>query len=500
MDKVFTVLACAAGAALLVVLALEAPEVLGALALGAVCLAGLTWLQRRSPRRARQRAAIETGPDGEQVRVLEVSCPWWVHPAAALVIMAGFTALISVLLPQEAYDTWRSPKFLDDDAAAVLLIAIVSMLLGILLTGYRVFKGGRVRLKFGPRGIRFLRKLYRWLLVLTMIGYAFWAASAVAQGIGLADLSAVVDREPGAISELKASSRPIAGVTTLTQFGPVAIVVGYLLYRLGVGKRGFLVILALSAVRTLFYAERLALLEVLLPLVLAWSLLASPNSRRRRAVKVAPLVLAPLVWLVFAASEYTRSWVYYQQTTALPFTEWVSLRLLGYYTTSYNNSALYASAYAETDSLPFASIPGIWNAPILEQVMSHPGMSGVPAGEWWAGVLRESSNPEFNNPGSFLVTYAEFGWFMVVFWLVCGMLFGRIFSALRAGSVPAFAAYCALFVGLLELPRFIYWTQGRAFPIIIALVIAWLAYPRWRRPKAATAPASRSSGAVVPSR
>ena len=403
------------------------------------------------------------------------------HPGWALVLMVGVTASFAAGVSRADYwESWRTTKFFDGEDATVLAIAVMCMLLGILVTAFRQGYGAPVAtLRFTSAAVAYLHKAYKVLMVLTLIGYAVWAASAVAQGVSIADLSAVVDREPGAISDLKGNSRPIAGITTLTQFGPVAVVVGYLRRRHGVGGRWFLLVLALAAVRTVFYAERLALIEVAVPLVVAASLMAA-RTKRRPLIQAAPLWLVPLLWGVFAASEYTRSWIFYQATTSRPFHEWVTLRMLGYYTTAYNNSSLYASEFDGTGALPYSSVAGFWNAPILEQVFKYPGINRMPQGEWWAYTLKMNANPEFNNVGSFLVTFAELGWFMVIFWLLAGMMVGRVFASVRAASVPGFIAYCVLFVGILELPRFIYWTQGRALPIFLAVVVIAVHYRRRR--------------------
>lgn len=411
-------------------------------------------------------------------RELVIGWPWWANPMWAFLLLTGSMALIAVTLNDTFYATWGVSKFLDNDLSLTLMAGILATVFGILLgTGMKA-RGGTATLRFNGRQVQYLRRGYRLMFALALISYAVWIASALSQGVGLGDLIAVVDRESGAIGDLKSNARPIGGLTTMTQFAPVVAVLGMILRKIGVGGRGWFLLVLLAGVRTMFYAERLALIEILIPVMLVASLTVQPGSKWRRLTRVAPIIGGPLVWVVFAISEYTRSWVYYQTITTLPFGEWVSTRLAGYYVTAFNNSAILATSHEGSSALPYFSVPAFWNAP---GVPAHPGILGFEPEDWWVYTLTMKGNVEFNNPGSFLVTYAEFGLAgMLTLWLVVGVILGVLFSSMTKGSVPALIAYSVLFVGVLELPRFIYWTQGRATPMLIALVIIGLSYPRTR--------------------
>ncbi|WP_124291600.1 oligosaccharide repeat unit polymerase [Microbacterium sp. ABRD28] len=392
--------------------------------------------------------------------------------------MTGFMALLAVVAPAEAYAEWRVPKYLVGELPIVLAILMTAFLLGILIASGMAARSGSATIRLTPRQVQYLSTTYRVVFILTILGYTIWLASAVTQGVSLNELAGVLNRDEGAIGNLKENSRPIGGVTTMTQFGPVAIAIGFVLRKLGIGGRTYWWIVGLAGFRAMFYAERLALIEVLVPVILIAALTVEPGTRRARWVRAAPVLGVPVIWAIFAVFEYSRSWVYYQWVTPLPFGEWVSLRLAGYYTTSFNNSALMVKAASGTNSLPFFSIDGFWNAPIVAPFWPHPGMAGKTAAEWWAETLRLNANPEFNNTGSFLTTYAEFGILIAaVLWVVLGAIVGAVFTKMTKGSLPALLAVATLFVGLLELSRFLYWTQGRAFPVLLAVVVIALSYP-----------------------
>lgn len=416
-------------------------------------------------------------------RSLEIAWPWWIHPGWALVLLTGLMALLSILLPAEAYAEWREAKYLVGDLPGILLLLILVFFVGILVASGMSARGGAATFYFSEPQISYLVKAYRVLFVLTVVGYGLWFLSAISQGVSAQDLLNVLGRDEGAISALKANSRPIGGVTTATQFGPVAIAIGVVLHKLGEGRRFYWWLVALSAVRATFYAERLALIETLLPILLLAALTARGSGFRASLVRLAPLIAPIGAWGVFAAFEYSRSWVYYQTLTPLPFEQWVSLRLAGYYVTSFNNSALMVDVLKDVNSLPYFAVDGFWNFPLVSAIYPHPGMGGMNATDWWAYMLKLNSNPEFNNTGSFLVAYAEFGivW-AAVFWLMLGLIVGAVFARLTKGSLPALLSVATLFVGILELSRFTYWTQGRAFPIFLAIVIISITYPRLSAP------------------
>lgn len=429
-----------------------------------------------------RRRSDDAAPVAPQSATLRVSWPWWLHPAWALALLTGATALVAVALPTEVYLTWGVPKFLDQDSSLLLLVCATALFVGILSVSLAASRGGTVDILMNPKQIHWLRMLFACLFILTVLGYVFWILIAIAQGVRLDSLMSVLQREAGAISTLKADSRPVGGVTTLTQFGPVAIVIGFILRKIGHGGSGFYWMIPLAGLRYVFYAERLALIEVLVPLLVIAALTTDPRTRRGVFVRLAPIFGVPALWALFAVSEYSRSWIFYEQNTAMGFPAWVSLRLLGYYTTSFNNSALFFSQTQSTEVVPYFSLSGFWNAPGIEQLLPHPGFGGIAPEQWWAGALSFLSNPEFTNAGSFLVVAGEFGPLLAIaYWLLVGAIAGAAFRAMTQGSVPALIANATLFISILELPRIMYWSLGRATPILIGIVLLALWYPRGSR-------------------
>ncbi len=432
---------------------------------------------------AHGRAVGDARPVGSAEVLIPLAIPWWANPLSALILLTGVMALVSVALPSTEYSEWLVAKFITADLALVLLILFLCMAIGVFFTAGISPRGRVVELRLHEGHLRLLNRAYLILVALAAIGYVVWAASAVAQGVGLGTLLAVLERSQGAIGELKASARPIGGVTTLTQFAPIAVALNLLLWKSGVRHVPSLLFLFIAALfRVFFYAERLALIELIIPATVVGAMILSAKPKWRRRLAVAPLLGVPAVWGVFALSEYFRSWVYYEQNTHLPFVEWVTLRLLGYYTTSFNNSALVAQAYESHSTLPWFSAQWFWNFPLVENFIQHPGIAGQPAERWWTSTLINNANYNFTNTGSFLTTYAELGLpAAALVWLATGLAIGALYNSLTKGNVPSLLLYATMFVGILELPRIVYWTLGRSTPLVIAFLI--LAY-QWSRLRA----------------
>lgn len=406
------------------------------------------------------------------------------HPVWVLLLLTGTMAFVAASVDEETYgEAWVVRKFLGADATTLLFIYLGLMAVGMLFASGMAARGGSATLTITPRQGRYLRRTYKTLFFLTALGYLMFFTFAFQQGVGFSDLLAVLQRDEAAAFRVKSQVQTVAGLTTMTQFGPLAVALGFFLRKVGLAKRGFWFLVFLSLLRVVFYTERLALIETLVPLILVAALTVRPRSRAARRMAIAPLFIVPVVWCVFAASEYLRSWVYYQHTTDMPFAKWVSLRMFGYYTTGFNNSALFMDAHQSlSDPVPFYSVGVFWNAPGLDALMEHPGFQGFKPESWWPMILRSYGNPEFNNEGSFLVVHAEFGPLLAgAFWLGVGLFMGWLFAKISRGSLPALMAYSTLLIGILELPRFVYWSQGRATPVIVALLILAIGYPRIRK-------------------
>ena len=148
---------------------------------------------------------------------------------------------------------------------------------------------------------------------LRFVAYIVWFAVGIKNGLNLGLIMDILHRASDANYDLrKEYFKTIPGVTTGTQFGLTVIVLGI---PLGVAKGWrtvrwqLLSVFLLGLVRALLNSERLAVIELLVPLVVSFIWLRPATGRLLRFLtRFAPVVAAAFLYLFFAAGEYFRSW------------------------------------------------------------------------------------------------------------------------------------------------------------------------------------------------
>ncbi|MBM4724616.1 oligosaccharide repeat unit polymerase [Rhodococcus hoagii] len=408
-----------------------------------------------------------------------IRLPWWLNPLWAAALFVGMITITGLYVSADSFQLWRVPMYVSSELTLIGLVPAVAFLVGLSVPMLR--RSGRSRefsISLSPRTLLLCDKLSSIFFWLTVVGYVLWVLFALRQGAGLQQLRSVLSFEQGSVGELKKLSAPVGGLTTLTQFAPVAVALRAFLLRIDCrGRRAQLVtILLLSLARSFLYGERLALIEVAVPaLIVMVAVSAVPHAKNRSfAAAVLPVFAIPALWTVFAVFEYSRSWLYYRTVTDQSFFQYINDRLLGYYVTAINNSSLYYLNAADVPHDPLFSFPAVWDAPIIGEMLGAARISGVGIRTWWDAMLSFNGNPEFNNVGTFLVVDADLGTAgAVVYWLAFGVAVGFCFQKARQGRIVGLIAYSVVFVGLLEIVRIVYWAQGRFTPVIIALAVLY---------------------------
>ena len=129
--------------------------------------------------------------------------------------------------------------------------------------------------------------------------------------------------------------------------------------------------------------------------------------------------------------------------------------------------------------LPYDTMDGLWTAPGVEQFDLYQRLSGHPPpytkSEWdslYIGVLNHYGNPEFNSQSGYAGAFVDFGHFGgIVYFLFIGVIAGLLYRGFTHGRPPGLFLYPLVFVGLLELPRYIYWSYGRTIYAWLGLLI-----------------------------
>ncbi|MBI5394535.1 MAG: oligosaccharide repeat unit polymerase [Verrucomicrobia bacterium] len=411
---------------------------------------------------------------------------WWLHPACVAGALLASVTCLTYLTPESSFRAlWEVPKcfYMDD------------LLRCLLLTGALVF-GSCVGSWLPPLAAKpvdwrdavpwnLVRMLFQVGLVLCLAGYAIWFAIGVTRGVTPAALLAVLKAEGTGMYEIREYFGKAPGLTTMTQFGMGVVVLGIMLGA-AQGWRHIrwkiALLLLLTTVRALFLSERLALLELLIPCGILYLNLRHIRLGERRDRMGPLLFLVPLaaplfVYLFFMAFEYFRSWAaYYAAASNLSLAEFALLRLAGYYITAINNGALLVQDLESPLPLPYFSLEWLWKFPVLKDFLDYEKLSQVPIISMEVKLVATSANPEFNNPCGLILPQLDFGFpGALVFYLWLGLIMGGLYRLFRQGHVLGLAYYPIFFVGILELPRVLYWPSSRVFPTWILLLPIFVA-------------------------
>ncbi len=413
---------------------------------------------------------------------------WWLRPVPILLLVI---ALYLTFLGFN-YENWVPRRYVPSEdywwGLALLATLTVGAALGSTL-GQR--PPGRMGLAAVPgQPVDVPPLLMGLLLALTLLAYAIWFGPLLAQP-GL-----IVERFSGERTTLRDAISTLPGITTLTQCG-IAYAILYAV-KAGAGMRrprrwerwGLVLVIVLAAARSVLWAERLALIEVVVPLVV--TTLAFHRFRRKGTatmLSLLPLLGSIAVYLVFTATEYFRSWPYYQDQYS---SIWLfSLdRLTAYYAIATNSGI---GLLRESRGWPHFS-----GQYVFEWLYQLPGIGESLidlVGDYrrdYEHFLLYIGRAEFNNPTGIFVIVYDIGYIgSALYFLLVGMFVGGCWSGFRRHQLAGLLAYPMCFMFMLELLRFNYFASTRFIPVLASLLLAFVWIRHHRQPLVRIAPAPR---------
>ncbi|CAM5792705.1 Oligosaccharide repeat unit polymerase OS=Rhizobacter sp. Root404 OX=1736528 GN=ASC76_01565 PE=4 SV=1 [Rhizobacter fulvus] len=321
------------------------------------------------------------------------------------------------------------------------------------------------------------------LLVPTLCAYALWFGPLLGQPQLLWEVATGLRRE------IRDSVSTVPGVTTFTQFG-VAYAIAFGI-KCGAGMQrvdkverlGFALIVMLAVFRGFAWAERLAVIEVLVCYAVArLAYLPIASARSWRLAATAPAIAPFLLYLVFTASECVRSWEFYskQYSSVWAFT---LERLITYYATAVNNGI---GMLVETPDWPLYS-----GAFSLDWAYLMPGLGrllessfGSPQG-LYKDFLEIYARPEFNSPTAYFRVMLDWGYLgSIVYFVLGGYLIGRAYAGFRRGHLFGLLGYPVFVLFLIESLRYSYFAESRVVPALGGLILVGLDMRESRRHQA----------------
>lgn len=402
---------------------------------------------------------------------------WWLDPAWLFAGVIGLTMFAAYLQSKEAFELYGTPKFISTDHLLLALLAIAVFWFGSFLA-HRTGTIPRTDALPAESMDTFVVRCFWLSATLTFLGYAVWFAVGLKNGFRPGMLGEFLFTDDPLVGmELRDNYFPtVPGITTNTQFGCAAVLLGTWLYFRG-HKRVFwptVILILMAAGRALMFSERLALIELALPgfiALLRMRVLGRPvRPLMRWSLQLAPIVgLATLV-VFFGSFEYFRSWRYYQNDfdSYAEFTLW---RVGGYYTTAHNNGAMALETH-EQRPLPFSTLRQLWEFPgVNRSPLSYRQLTGIDHAYHYERMLELYGTPELNNEGGLFQPALDFGIAgYVLFWLVAGFVGGRLYRSFLVGTLTGLTLYPLCFLAILEVPRILYLATPRSLPTLVMLL------------------------------
>lgn len=438
------------------------------------------------------------GLDADAASVRAGGLPFWLRPTVLLVITLGLPALVLRQVPRVLFfEEWKTLKFFTDGDALNIAAAVAAFALGAAaVAGWnRLVRpdgiASAAEAPEVPEHEGLLRFAFYLSGGLTVIGTTIWIMVSARHGVHGSDVLRALGGDAGAVAFIRQRAVTVPGITTMSQFGiAMAVLAGLLWFRAPcrTARRFFLAIVALTLVRALVRAERLALLEMLVPFCVA----LLPGLIRRQgwrpgfriALLALPLLAVATLFGFFMVAELGRSYrAKVREGTHRGLVQYSAVRLAGYYGTALNNGA-FLSRQLDHGPLPYYVLDWLWRFPGVDDVVDVRQLTGV--GERDFEVLLDADlNPEFNNPSGFFAYRHDFGPAgVVVFFAVLGAGAGWLFVRFRAGRLSGLLLYPVAVNGLLEISRLPYLSGSRVFPSLVLLSglagICWVS--SWRLP------------------
>jgi hypothetical protein len=135
-----------------------------------------------------------------------------------------------------------------------------------------------------------------------------------------------------------------------------------------------------------------------------------------------------------------------------------------------NNSAYLLDTWNYHSIIPVFTFDWLLKFPVIGALVAGGADALTDKAIYMESLLTAGVNPEFNNPGGMLCPILDYGIVGgLTFWVLSGFLLGKIYNLFRRGALAGQLFYPLAVLSLMEIPRLLYWTGGRAFPTLVFL-------------------------------
>lgn len=267
----------------------------------------------------------------------------------------------------------------------------------------------------------------------------------------------------------------IPGFTTLTQLLPVGLACIYLSHRknkeLKWGK-WFSISIFVVGLRSILNSERLALIELLIPLAAIYIYIEQGIKLKQKLVLGIGTLFS--AYALFYTLEYLRSWNFYKFRWVGSYSSFINDRIILYYLTSWNNGVVYSQYSHDTGSLGGAFFAFIKEFPPIQAIFGSQLIQGTVFNSWYSTLSSTVGTSEFNNPNYLIVTFTDLTYAGAILWFASvGFILGKLVMESQRNNLMALLSYACTVIALVDLPRVGWWTATRSVPVYLALIIIY---------------------------
>ena len=378
-----------------------------------------------------------------------------------LVVFFNLLALICFFLtPSELMLSFASEnKYISFHSGIIYILFLIAFSLGCLITPKEnkilIFEIPREKLQV----IRPLIKISAFgTFVLSIIGYFFWFKHLLLKPH---ELIYMYISHGAYFTRMLLKQNMVSGLTTLTQFGILSAILFYILFLVSSQRRYIIpigIILFLALLRALVFSERLAMLEIMIPVIFIY-LRFHPEKIFR--VLVTGLIVFALLW----SSELLRSFMspkYYLRYEPIEF---LGYRFLMYFSTTVNNAFLIFDKYHPyQDFMPN----------LLKFYYKLLGTKDLMSYKEFEYLLMTFGNPEYNNQSFFGELYFDWGILGIIISFIYGVILKILYNHYKKSSLLGIFLYPICLTFLFQSYRINYLTNSRVIYPIIGLLFLYL--------------------------
>jgi hypothetical protein len=277
----------------------------------------------------------------------------------------------------------------------------------------------------------------------------------------------------------------ISGITSFTQLGMISAAL-YGVYVFGLQRKSqawiWLMILFPGILRGMFFSERLALMEVIIPIIV---MVLVFNKIKLTFSKIV-LLAAGFVGF-FSIAEGLRSYTYYSKNGFEQ--EGVYAygigRFLDYISSSVNHSIAMVDLSNQTIAFPSLLFNGWLN--LISIIVPSTSISTFlhtdHAIQAYNNVKSSVySAPDYTNMGFFGHIFADSGYLYIFYAIIYGLILGIAYKGLRRYELGWLAVFPIIFISLLESYRIPYLFETRTFYPLLYIVMryAFISVYKWK--------------------